>query len=263
MKRAAIILAALGLLFVSRGAYIFAKARLAQILLRRAWTRTLAGEASARPWPWADTTPMAILTLRGRDFVVLEGANGRNLAFAPSHLERSAMPGEDGNCVMSAHRDTHFTVLQDVQRGERIVVQRRDGRRFAYDVEETRIVDRHDGWIAQDRGAPVLTLITCWPFDAVTGGGAQRYVVVARRANHPGNVAASPRVMGGGASPRRAGQPATAAGIRSSSSASASDQRSTSLARCAGSSCSAAASSSSSGFTVRSASAARRPVSAS
>jgi sortase A len=182
MKRTAMMLAALGLLFVSRGAYIFAKAQLAQFLLRRAWTRTLAGAPTARPWPWADTAPVAKLTLRGRDFVVLEGANGRNLAFAPSHLERSAMPGDGGNCVISAHRDTHFTLLQEVKRGERIVVQRRDGQRFAYDVEELRIVDKHDAWLMQDRGAPVLTLITCWPFDAVTAGGTQRYVVVARRA---------------------------------------------------------------------------------
>ncbi|HKO56690.1 MAG TPA: class GN sortase, partial [Thermoanaerobaculia bacterium] len=180
MKRAGLILGAIGMLFVSRGAYIFAKAQLAQILLRRAWTRTLAGDPYARPWPWADTAPMAKLTLRGREFVVLEGANGRNLAFAPSHLEHSALPGGDGNCVVSAHRDTHFTVLQDVRVGERIVMQRRDGIRFAYDVEEARVVDRHDGWIAADRGAPVLTLITCWPFDGVAAGGNGRYVIVAR-----------------------------------------------------------------------------------
>jgi sortase A len=299
MKRTGLILGALGLLFVSRGAYIFAKAQLAQILLRRAWTRTLAGDPYARPWPWADTAPVAKLTLRGRELVVLEGANGRNLAFAPSHLERSAMPGADGNCVVSAHRDTHFTVLQDVRIGERIVMQRRDGIRFAYTVEEARVVDKQDGWIAADRGAPLLTLITCWPFDALAAGGPARYVVVARLASgrparkpagvspdgtapgtahpaardvpplaggtpaHPGRVAASPRVIGGGVSPMRSGQPATSAGIASSTSASANDQRSTSLARCAGSSCSASASSAMSGFTVRSASLARRPVSAS
>ncbi|MBV9497330.1 MAG: class GN sortase [Acidobacteria bacterium] len=179
-KRNALFLISLGLLFVSRGAYIFAKAQLAQILLRRAWTRTLAGAPLARPWPWADTTPIATLALRGREFVVLEGANGRNLAFAPSHLERSAMPGGDGNCVVSAHRDTHFEVLQDVRVGERITMRDRHGRNFAYTVEEARVVDKHDRWIAMDRGAPVLTLITCWPFDAVTAGGPQRYVIVAR-----------------------------------------------------------------------------------
>lgn len=168
-----------GALFAGRGLYIFAKAQLAQVLLRSAWRRTLEGAAHARPWPWADTAPVARMTIRGRDFIVLEGANGRNLAFAPSHLEHSAMPGEDGNCVVSAHRDTHFTVLREVGVGDTITIQRRDGRTFTYTVAEERVVDKHDGWVAGDRGAAVLTLVTCWPFDGVVGG-RKRYVVVAR-----------------------------------------------------------------------------------
>ena len=188
---AALLLAAAGALFAGHGLYIFAKAQLAQILLRSAWRRTLEGAAYARPWPWADTAPVARMTIRGRDFIVLEGANGRNLAFAPSHLEQSALPGEEGNCVVSAHRDTHFTVLRDLAAGEPITIQRRDGRTFTYTVAEQRVVDKRDGWVAGDRGAPVLTLVTCWPFDGVVGG-RERYVVVARLGAPPASAAGPP-----------------------------------------------------------------------
>jgi sortase A len=39
------------------------KARVAQVLLDRAFTRSLAEGHPVRPWPWADTMPVARLTL--------------------------------------------------------------------------------------------------------------------------------------------------------------------------------------------------------
>jgi len=41
-------------------------------------------------------------------------------------------------------------------------------------------VDRHDTWVARDAGDTRLTLVTCYPFDALRPGGPQRYVVAAR-----------------------------------------------------------------------------------
>ncbi len=167
---------------VSRGSWIYVKARIAQVLLRSAWQRTLAGNAHARPWPWADTTPVARMTF-GRsheDVIVLAGASGRTLAFAPGHMDGTAMPGDLGNCVISAHRDTHFAALRDVRPGDRIRVERADGHGFLYAVEGSRVVNQHETWVAGPRGSATLTLITCYPFDAIVPGGPQRYVVTAR-----------------------------------------------------------------------------------
>src|SRR5207248_2826247 len=77
-----------GAALFGHGAYIYAKAGLAQVLLRRAWERTLAGERDVKPWPWADTWPVARLTIpkAGTDSIVLAGASGRTLAFGPGHL---------------------------------------------------------------------------------------------------------------------------------------------------------------------------------
>src|SRR5262249_34847197 len=79
-----LLLLAAAVLF-GHGAWIYAKASLAQILLRRAWAKTVDSGRPAAPWPWADTWPIARLRapgLRG-DVIVLAGSSGRTLAFSP------------------------------------------------------------------------------------------------------------------------------------------------------------------------------------
>jgi sortase A len=177
----------IGLASLGYGMYIPVKAQLSQVLLRRAWDSALRGFADAKPWPWADTTAIARMRIdrTGSDFIVLEGANGRALAFAPAHLERSAMPGERGNCVISAHRDTHFAALKNVRSGDVIHVQNRDGVWTPYRISETRVVDQNDVFVAARTEDAALTLITCWPFDAVVPGGRERYVIRAWRDTIP------------------------------------------------------------------------------
>lgn len=118
MKRVLVVLA---LIAIAGGAWIHLKAQLAQVLLRVAWHR------QTKPWPWADTHPVARLIIGDDDFIVLEGSNGRALAFAPGHLEHTAPPGEPGNCVISAHRDTHFAALRNVRTGDRSACSARTG----------------------------------------------------------------------------------------------------------------------------------------
>ncbi len=164
-----------------RAAWIEAKAHLAQQLVRRAWHETLAGASDTRPWPWADTQPVARLMVPGRgvELFVLAGASGRTLAFGPGHVSGTPLPGEPGNSVVSGHRDTHFAFLRRLRDGDEVVVERRDGRRQRYAVNGTRIVDHRETWVASDAGDTRLTLVTCYPFDALRPGGPLRYVVTA------------------------------------------------------------------------------------
>ncbi len=162
-----------------QGGWIYAKAWLAGFMVEQAWTRTLEGENRVRPWPWADTWPVARLSFPryGSNMVVLEGASGRVLAFAPGHLQGTAFPGEDGACVVAGHRDTHFEVLEHLKPGDLIEVDVRGGLRHSYRVRECAVLDRDDGWALAPTGGSELILVTCWPFDAVVPGGPQRYVV--------------------------------------------------------------------------------------
>lgn len=182
MKRISTLMALAALIFALDGSYIWGKALLAQVLLRGAWAQTSA-ESSARPWPWATVVPVGRLLVpdRGVDLVVLSGTTGAALAFGPGHDLHSSRPGEAGNVVLAAHRDTHFRFLAEVEPGERLWLEAPDRSRVQYVVERAAVVWASErDWMAQ-RGREELTLITCYPFDSPEVGGSQRYVVRARR----------------------------------------------------------------------------------
>jgi sortase A len=178
---AAVLLIALGAWQLSDGLYIQAKAWLAQELIARAWARTLQGEEHAKPWLWADTWPVARLSVPrlGVERYVLAGTHGASLAFGPGHDSHTPMPGQSGNSLIGGHRDTHLAFLGQLDPGDEIVVERADGRSVSYRVGETLVLHRSEVWIARQEGPSRLTLVTCYPLDAWRAGGDQRYAVVA------------------------------------------------------------------------------------
>ena len=143
---------------------------------------TVAAGDPVRPWPWADTRPVGRLDFvrQARQMVVLAGDSGRTLAFGPGHRVQTAPPGAAGNSVISGHRDTHFRLLRELRPGDEVRVQRRDGEWRSYRVTDAQIVDKSRVDLAEDHGRDELTLVTCWPFEALRAGGPQRYVVQAR-----------------------------------------------------------------------------------
>ena len=171
----------LSLAAVAKGGWIHAKAILAKYLIADAWEQRLEGVSKPKPWPWADTWPVARLQVPelGVDQFVLAGASGRTLAFGPGHVPGSAFPGGQGSAVISGHRDTHFRWLRKLQKGDVLVVQRPDGQHLSYRVEQLAVVDETDTSILQVSDQPVLHLLTCYPFDALIPGGPLRYVVTA------------------------------------------------------------------------------------
>lgn len=163
---------------------IVLKAQLAQMLIAHAWDKNLAaGRALAKPWQWADMRPLARLSLprQQTELFVLDDDSGRTLAFGPGHHPGTAIPGRGGNAVISGHRDTHFSVLKDVNVGDSILLETLEGRKLIYQVSQLQIVDKHDTWVAADHGRDELTLVTCWPFDTLTPRGPQRLIVSAER----------------------------------------------------------------------------------
>jgi sortase A len=168
---------------LGQGAYIPAKAWLAQELLQRAWLRAGRDVERPAPWPWADTWPVARLFAKEGDvdLIILAGGSGRTLAFGPGHLSASAMPGETGNAVIAGHRDTHFQFLKDVRPGEVLRIESVHGKQTLYEVTAAEIVDSRKGSLLLDVDTAMLSLVTCYPFDARQAGGPLRYVVTARK----------------------------------------------------------------------------------
>jgi sortase A len=175
-------IAALGLFEAASAAVIPVKAVVAQVLLERAFERSIANHRPVKPWPWADMAPVARISIPrlGLKTIALDSGSGQALAFGPTFLPGAAMPGAPGTAVVAAHRDTHFRGLADVRLGDTIVVEAIDGRSTSYRVDST-MVTRWDRFaVSSDRSEPRLALVTCYPFGATTHGPL-RFVVQAMR----------------------------------------------------------------------------------
>ncbi len=167
----------IGLWQLGGAGMILAKAWLAQQLLERAWARTLTGEDAVKPWPSADTWPVARLQVPALDvdLFVLAGASARTLAFGPARV--AGTEGLD-HSVLSGHRDTHFAFLQQLGDGGQFRLQDRSGAWQRYAVRGRSIVDaRRRVIVRPGQGRRLLTLVTCYPFDSVTPGGPLRLAV--------------------------------------------------------------------------------------
>lgn len=172
------ILVLIGLALFGDGAYIHAKAWLAQVLLERAFDQSIATGKAIKPWSWADTWPVARIEVKriGASAIVLEGTSGQALAFGPGHILESADAGERGIAVYAAHRDTHFRFLQNLSIGDVIEITRRDGKHFSYVTDYSTVVRDDASGLDPSSQNFELALTTCWPFDALTPG-PERYVL--------------------------------------------------------------------------------------
>jgi len=170
-----------GLFLCGEAMWLKAKAELSQVLLADAWQRTLAGKVDTRPWPWADITPAARLTLPRlkASTIVLNGTNGQALAFGPGLMHGSAAPGQPGLTLLAGHRDSHFDFLQFARLGDAITLTGPDGTSHTYRLTETRIVEATASTLTPGgTGTPTLALTTCYPFGGLTTTN-QRYVALA------------------------------------------------------------------------------------
>ncbi|MDO8862293.1 class GN sortase [Haliea sp. E1-2-M8] len=162
--------------------WIHGKALLAQQLLGRAWLESAATGVAQKPWPWADTWPVARLRVPGLQVeqYVLAGTSGQALAFGPGMHEAFA-GGARNWTVLAGHRDTHFGFLGALVPGVRLSLELPDGELRDYQVQSSRVVDsRVERLDPPPVDRPHLLLVTCYPFASVAANGPLRFVVVAR-----------------------------------------------------------------------------------
>jgi sortase A len=114
----------------------------------------------------------------GISVMVLQGIETYTLIVGAGHVPGTPVPGDDGNVVISAHRDTFFRKLEGIMVGDSIQFATVRGT-YQYVVDSTEIVDPEDTQVMESRGRSELTLITCYPFYFV-GAAPKRFVVHAR-----------------------------------------------------------------------------------
>jgi len=112
------------------------------------------------------------------DAIVVEGASRRELSEGPGHMKKTAQPGQTGNAVITAHRDTFFRHIYELGKGDDILV-RRAGQVYKYEVTGKKIVMPEDVSVLQPTPDATLTLITCYPTYYI-GPAPKRLVVFSK-----------------------------------------------------------------------------------
>ncbi len=133
---------------------------------KHAWQETFEHSGGQiKPWPWADTWPVARLQVErlGVDLIVLEGESGEVLAFGPGHLPTSSDIGTAGHAVLAGHRDTSFRFLQNLKKGDVVMIQTMDGIKSRYLVSRLEVHDSKNLYL-QQRDVSFWSMITCYPF---------------------------------------------------------------------------------------------------
>ena len=161
-----------------QGAYIHAKALLAQVLLERAFTETIASGRETKPWSWADTWPVARIEVKRihASTIVLAGSSGQALAFGPGHVERTPDAGRARRGGLFRAPRYAFPLSEECRHRRRDRYHAKRRQKFRYRADGTSVVRFDASGIDPLTGGYELVLSTCWPFDAVTPGPA-RYLV--------------------------------------------------------------------------------------
>lgn len=180
IKVSILITGSIGLWHLSSAAWIYSKAYAAQFLINDAWHETLVKNTINKPWSWADTWPVGAISIPsiGLNEIILSGDSGASLAFGPGLSQSGAALDEQGVKLISAHRDTHFEKLQNINIDDEIFIKTATSSRY-YRVKDIRVVDSRTHTINSDNSIYDLVLATCYPFDSVSVGGSERFIVQA------------------------------------------------------------------------------------
>ena len=172
---------ALGVVGLSLTGWAFATiltTRIYQARQERAFSAVLPEEEGTSS-PQADVDPRVLGRIEipriGVNAMVREGDDDATLAVAVGHIPGTARPGERGNMALAGHRDSFFRALRGIQPQDRIrIVTRKQS--YEYTVDSTEVVNPEDTWVLDPTPDPVLSLVTCYPFNYV-GPAPKRFVV--------------------------------------------------------------------------------------
>lgn len=115
----------------------------------------------------------------GISAIVREGVDHKTLGRAVGHVPSTALPGASGNVAVAAHRDTFFRPVRDIRKGD-VIRMVTDHGTYEYHVESMKIVTPRDVEVLDPTKQPMMTLVTCYPFNYI-GSAPKRFIVRARQ----------------------------------------------------------------------------------
>lgn len=100
---------------------------------------------------------------------ILSGATKEHLNISVASIENTGKPWEGNNYAVAGHRSRafgrHFSRLNELEIGDKIIVEDRERNKYIYEVYDKFIVDKKDISVLEDRGISEITLITCEPIN--------------------------------------------------------------------------------------------------
>jgi sortase A len=111
--------------------------------------------------------------------IVAEGTDAKLLKRAVGHISGTALPGRPGNVGLAGHRDTFLRGLGEARENDVIRFVTLRGT-YSYRVEWGAVVEPGRVDVLDSTATPSMTLVTCYPFQAI-GPAPQRFVVRARQ----------------------------------------------------------------------------------
>jgi sortase A len=108
---------------------------------------------------------------------ILDDDDASSLALSVGHIPGTSVIGSLGNAGIAGHRDTSFRPLRNIRIGDRI--ETHTSQHAVYIVRSIRIVDPTDTTLLRESSSPLLTLVTCYPFNYV-GSAPRRFVIQAQ-----------------------------------------------------------------------------------
>ncbi|HVE66682.1 MAG TPA: class D sortase [Thermoanaerobaculia bacterium] len=163
----------------ARGGYVTATNPQERVSARDELPRS-AGSGSYGGYPTGTPLGRIRIPIAEMDWVVFAGSDDGTLEKGPGHVPGTAMPNQDygpNNCVITAHRDSHFRRLGWLRKGHLVELETATGT-TKYRVMSREIVTPKTVRVLKASPKPRLTLITCYPFDYV-GSAPKRLIVVA------------------------------------------------------------------------------------
>lgn len=129
--------------------------------------------------------PLGLLIIRDLNIEVpiYNGTEEHILDRGAGRIKGMARMNEDGNLGISAHRDSFFRGLKDIEMGDEVLVQSAHGV-VKYAVSNIRIVPKDDVSVLAPVKTKTLTLVTCYPFYHV-GAAPERMIVTALPVANP------------------------------------------------------------------------------
>ena len=122
-----------------------------------------------------ETLAVLRIPTRNIEVPVFDSTDEAALNRGSGHVTGTALPGENGNVAIAAHRDGFFRGLKDIEIGDEIELVTLAGQQ-TYRVSDLQIVDPLDVSVLEQVDNDVVTLITCYPFYYM-GSAPERFVV--------------------------------------------------------------------------------------